>query len=119
MRILYLDCFSGISGDMAVGALADLGVAPSAFEWELAKLDLGDSHLHFERQIRGGISGVKFDVHSGATHDFAQDPAHGTQVRETDHAPSLPGNNGDPDEHQHHEHHHHEDHHHEHHHEHE
>jgi len=68
MRILYLDCFSGISGDMMVGALADLGITPSAFEWELSKLDLGDYHLHFERQTRGGISGVKFGVHRGATH---------------------------------------------------
>ena len=68
MRILYLDCFSGISGDMMVGALADLGTTPSTFEWELSKLELGDYHLHFERQTRGGISGVKFDVHGGATH---------------------------------------------------
>ena len=68
MRILYLDCFSGISGDMMVGALADLGITPSTFEWELSKLELGDCHLHFERQTRGGISGVKFDVHGGATH---------------------------------------------------
>ena len=76
MRILYLDCFSGISGDMTVGALTDLGVSPSTFEWELSKLDLGDSHLHFERQTRGGISGVKFDVHSGATHHVSQDHDH-------------------------------------------
>jgi len=68
MRILYLDCFSGISGDMMVGALADLGITPSTFEWELSKLELGDYHLHFERQTRGGISGVKFDVHGEATH---------------------------------------------------
>jgi uncharacterized protein (TIGR00299 family) protein len=68
MRILYLDCFSGISGDMLVGALADLGVTPSTFEWELSKMELGDFHLHFERQIRRGMAGVKFDVHSGATH---------------------------------------------------
>ena len=68
MRVLYLDCFSGISGDMMVGALADLGITPSTFEWELSKLELGDYHLHFERQIRGGISGVKFNVHGGATH---------------------------------------------------
>ena len=68
MRILYLDCFSGISGDMMIGALADLGITPSTFEWELSKLELGDYHLHFERQTRGGISGVKFDVHGGATH---------------------------------------------------
>src|SRR5271165_7561588 len=68
MRILYLDCFSGISGDMMVGALADLGITPSTFEWELSKLELGEYHLHFERQIRGGISGVKFNVHGGTTH---------------------------------------------------
>ena len=102
MRILYLDCFSGISGDMTVGALADLGITPSTFEWELSKLDLGDCHLHFERQIRAGISGVKFDVHSGATHDASQDPGH--RAQETRHAPSLPGNNRDPHEHQHHDH---------------
>lgn len=68
MRILYVDCFSGISGDMMVGALADLGINPSTFEWELSKLELGDCHLHFERQTRGGISGVKFGIHAGAKH---------------------------------------------------
>ena len=68
MRILYVDCFSGISGDMMVGALADLGINPSTFEWELSKLELGDHHLHFERQTRGGIAGVKFGIHPGATH---------------------------------------------------
>jgi pyridinium-3,5-bisthiocarboxylic acid mononucleotide nickel chelatase len=73
MQILYLDCFSGISGDMTVGALADLGVNPSTFEWELSKIDLGDCHLHFERQTRGGIAGVKFDVHAGALHISNQD----------------------------------------------
>jgi uncharacterized protein (TIGR00299 family) protein len=64
MPILYLDCFSGISGDMMVGALADLGISPSAFEWELGKLEVEDYHLHFARQERGGIAGVKFDVHT-------------------------------------------------------
>jgi uncharacterized protein (TIGR00299 family) protein len=68
MRVLYVDCVSGISGDMTVGALADLGVTPSTFEWELSKMELGDFHLHFERQNRRGIAGVKFDVHSGSTH---------------------------------------------------
>ncbi len=72
MRILYLDCFSGISGDMTVGALADLGVKPSTFEWELSKIDLGDCHLHFERQTRAGLAGVKFDIHAGATHNESQ-----------------------------------------------
>jgi pyridinium-3,5-bisthiocarboxylic acid mononucleotide nickel chelatase len=112
MRILYLDCFSGISGDMTVGALTDLGITPSTFEWELSKLDLGDCHLHFERQARGGISGVKFDVHSGATHDASPDDNHAPH--ETDRAPADHGKTGDEHGHWHpphehgHEHHHHE-----------
>jgi len=73
MRILYFDCFSGISGDMTVGALCDLGVNPSTFEWELSKLDIGDFHMHFERGSRQGIEGVKFGIHGGATHTHEQD----------------------------------------------
>lgn len=73
MRVLFLDCISGISGDMTVGALCDLGVKPSAFEWELSKLDLGDFHMHFERQQRKAIEGIKFGIHEGATHHHAQD----------------------------------------------
>jgi uncharacterized protein (TIGR00299 family) protein len=90
MRILYVDCFSGISGDMMVGALADLGVTPSTFEWELSKMDLGDFHLHFERQTRRGIAGIKFDVHSGSIHvegsphSHHQDEAH---LEPHDHTP--------------------------------
>ncbi len=78
MRVLFLDCNSGISGDMTVGALCDLGVKPSTLEWELAKLDLGDFHMHFERQQRKGIEGVKFSIHEGAVHSHTQDepPAH-------------------------------------------
>jgi len=72
MRVLFLDCISGISGDMTVGALCDLGVKPSAFEWELSKLDIGDFHMHFERQQRQAIEGVKFGIHEGATHRHEQ-----------------------------------------------
>jgi uncharacterized protein (TIGR00299 family) protein len=86
MRILYLDCFSGISGDMMVGALADLGITPSTFEWELSKLELGDCHLHFERQTRGGISGVKFDVHGGATHAEAVPDTHSHESHHHEHS---------------------------------
>jgi pyridinium-3,5-bisthiocarboxylic acid mononucleotide nickel chelatase len=76
MRILYVDCFSGISGDMMVGALTDLGVNPSTFEWELSKLDLGDFHMHFGRETRRGIAGIKFDVHSGLTHGESKPHSH-------------------------------------------
>ena len=73
MRTLFLDCISGISGDMTVGALVDLGVKPSALEWELSKLHLGDFHMHFERQKRQEIEGIKFGIHEGATHTHDQD----------------------------------------------
>src|SRR5438132_2604355 len=85
MRILYVDCFSGISGDMMVGALADLGVTPSTFEWELSKMDLGDFHLHFERQTRRGIAGIKFDVHSGSNHVESGPPSHQGEAHHNEH----------------------------------
>ncbi|MEI6350575.1 MAG: nickel pincer cofactor biosynthesis protein LarC [Verrucomicrobiota bacterium] len=77
MKVLFLDCFSGISGDMTVGALCDLGVSPSAFEWELSKVDIGDFHMHFERKQRQAIEGVKFGVHEGATHGEEHEHEHG------------------------------------------
>lgn len=67
MRTLYLDCFSGISGDMMVGALRDLGVEESTFQSAITALGLSEGvHLHFSRGIRQGVAGWKFDVH---THD--------------------------------------------------
>ena len=76
MKVLFLDCFSGISGDMTVGALVDLGVKPSTLEWELSKLDIGDFHMHFDRQKRKEVEGVKFGIHGGATHTHDQDEPH-------------------------------------------
>ena len=73
MKILYLDCISGISGDMTVGALTDLGIKPSTFEWELSKLDIGEFHMHFERKQSQAIEGIKFGIHEGATHKHDQD----------------------------------------------
>jgi uncharacterized protein (TIGR00299 family) protein len=61
-RILYLDCFSGISGDMTAGALCDLGLEPERITSELRKLPIGNTEIHFERQTRQGISGLKFVV---------------------------------------------------------
>ncbi len=88
MRVLFLDCFSGISGDMTVGALCDLGVKPSSFEWELSKLDIGDFHMHFERGKRQEVEGVKFGIHAGSTHTHEQDeaPAEHGQVHAHAHA---------------------------------
>jgi uncharacterized protein (TIGR00299 family) protein len=103
MRILYLDCFSGISGDMFVGALTDLGVAPSVFEWELSKIALEGHHLHFERQQRKGIAGVKFGVHAGAVH------VHSEHEPTEDHDYPHDGDRHDHRDHHHHGHHEHAD----------
>ena len=58
---------------MTVGALCDLGVKPSTFEWELAKLEIGDFHMHFERAKRQNVEGVKFGIHAGSVHTHDQD----------------------------------------------
>jgi pyridinium-3,5-bisthiocarboxylic acid mononucleotide nickel chelatase len=63
MKTLYLDIFSGISGDMLIGALIDAGVDANALERELEKLQLRGYHLHNARARKMSIEGVKFDVH--------------------------------------------------------
>jgi hypothetical protein len=61
MRIAYLECFSGISGDMFVGALLDAGVAPKILEDAVAALNIG-AHLEISRVKRSGIGATKVDV---------------------------------------------------------
>ena len=65
MKTLYLDIFSGASGDMLIGALLDLGIGLEQLERELTKLKLDGYHLHAARQKRSNIEGIKFDVHCG------------------------------------------------------
>jgi pyridinium-3,5-bisthiocarboxylic acid mononucleotide nickel chelatase len=61
MRIAYLECFSGISGDMFLGALLDAGVPFELFQKTVAALNIG-AELEHSRVERGGISATKFDV---------------------------------------------------------
>ena len=61
-RILYLDCFSGISGDMFIGALLDAGLDLQFLQAELAKLGVAGYQLRVSRVDRSGISATKFDV---------------------------------------------------------
>lgn len=58
MKILYYDCFAGISGDMNLGALIDLGVDPEYLKAELGKLNIEGFHLNIEKTLRRGISGT-------------------------------------------------------------
>ena len=63
MKTLYLDCFAGISGDMTIGALLDLGLDFDCLKQELAKLGVEGYELSLARVDRSGINAVKFDVH--------------------------------------------------------
>src|ERR1700677_251152 len=81
MKTLYLDIFSGISGDMFLGAMLDLGLGLDHLKAELQKIDLTGYHLHATRAQRSQIEGVKFDVHledhHSHDHGHEHDPAHG------------------------------------------
>ncbi|MDR0886756.1 MAG: LarC family nickel insertion protein [Clostridiales Family XIII bacterium] len=61
--ILYLECLSGISGDMTMGALIDLGADFKKIQEELGKLSFDHEYaLVADRDSRSGISGINFDV---------------------------------------------------------
>jgi len=62
MRILYYDCFAGISGDMNLGALIDLGVDKDYLVNELKKLNIDGFHLDVKQDQRRGITGTKAEV---------------------------------------------------------
>jgi uncharacterized protein (TIGR00299 family) protein len=62
LKIAYLDCFSGISGDMCLGALVDAGVPPEKLLRELKKLPVKKYQLRISKVKRAGISATKADV---------------------------------------------------------
>jgi len=90
MKTLYLDCFSGISGDMFIGALIDAGGDPDYLKEQLKKLHLeAEYELVWNKTIKNGITGTKFDVllnsqhehnhehhHHGHSHDHGHDHHH-------------------------------------------
>ncbi len=91
MKTLYLDLISGISGDMFIAVLIDLGVDAVQLERALSKLRLDGYHLHVARERKTSLEGVKFDVHLASDHD------HGKHV----HAHSHPHSQSDPHPHEH------------------
>jgi uncharacterized protein (TIGR00299 family) protein len=83
MRIAYLECFSGMSGDMFLGALVDAGVPAGLLEETVAALGMG-ARLEVSRVVRSGISATKVDVWTSGGKDLpreeswrqGQEPAH-------------------------------------------
>ncbi|NDV26802.1 nickel pincer cofactor biosynthesis protein LarC [Desulfovibrio sp. JC010] len=91
MNILYYDCFSGISGDMNLAAMIDLGVDPELLKTELSKLGLADEFsLKISQDSRKGIFGTRVDVelareghhHHGHGHEHGE---HGPHHHDHDH----------------------------------
>ena len=85
MKICYLECFSGISGDMLLGALADAGAGQAELRSGIAKLGLDGIELKFEKCLRAGIGGTNLTV------DVAQDHDHRSlsRIEEIIHASAL------------------------------
>jgi pyridinium-3,5-bisthiocarboxylic acid mononucleotide nickel chelatase len=67
MRIAYLDCFSGIAGDMCLGALVDAGADLDAIQCGIASLEL-DARLRFETVQRQGFRGLSVRIDHAEQH---------------------------------------------------
>jgi uncharacterized protein (TIGR00299 family) protein len=104
MKTLYLDAFSGISGDMFLGALLDVGVELRDLERELGALKLEGYHVHCARGQKLGIEGVKFDVHVGDhdhEHEHEHEHAHAHHHHHHEHGDHSHGHHHHGHEHEH------------------
>jgi len=93
-RVAYFDCFSGISGDMVLGALVDLGLPLDDLREALGSLAIEYGAVVADRVLRAGVSATKFRVHqhaaAGAHHQHAPHAhAHHHQGHDHDHHHSL------------------------------
>jgi uncharacterized protein (TIGR00299 family) protein len=68
MRIAYFDCFSGISGDMVLGALVDAGASLARVETELRRLPVTGWTVRAEKVRRGAVAATKVHVEAGEHH---------------------------------------------------
>jgi len=82
MRIAYLECFSGMSGDMFLGALVDAGVSAQVLEDTVAALGVG-ARIEISRVVRSGISATKVEVWVDGKKDVARAPAPANTVGES------------------------------------
>ncbi|MFZ0418905.1 MAG: nickel pincer cofactor biosynthesis protein LarC [Candidatus Sulfotelmatobacter sp.] len=85
MRIAYVECFSGISGDMFMGALVDAGVEPQTLQDAVAALNVG-ARLEISRVVRSGISATKVDVYVDGQKDLPREEYWEQQQHEHGHS---------------------------------
>jgi uncharacterized protein (TIGR00299 family) protein len=98
MRIAYLECFCGMSGDMFLGALVDAGVPGSLLEKTVAALEVG-ARLEISRVVRSGISATKVDVWVDGQKDLPREEYWEKQQREHEHSHEHRGHShSHPDE---------------------
>ncbi len=82
MRIAYLECFSGISGDMFLGALMDAGISPQLLHDTVAALGIG-AQLEISKVTRSGISATKVDVWVNGEKDLPREEYWERQTAQT------------------------------------
>lgn len=94
MKIAYFDCFSGISGNMILGAFLDAGLPLDYLKNELNKLNLPDSYKFVtERVQKKGISAYYFDV------DLSHHHHHNNHTHESSAPVNSPNHNSQPHQH--------------------
>ena len=81
--ILYFDCFSGISGDMLLGACLDAGLPLDELKSALGSLAMPGYDIHARRVLRCGVSATKFEVRE-AGHDHGDSPESGLHHHDHD-----------------------------------
>ncbi len=87
VKTLYFDCFSGISGDMTIGALLDAGVDFDYLKTEIGKLPIDGFELRLSRTVRANLNAAKFDVlvEGDSGHDHGHEAAQDADGHTHDH----------------------------------
>ena len=107
MDVLYFDCLAGISGDMTIGALLDLGVEEDKLMSELNKIELDGYQLKISKAQKSGITGTDFQVqiennhsHKAESHNHAGEDSH-DHSHDHDHTHDHDHNHHNHDDHEH------------------